>query len=429
MDHIFGTSHDIDFGASDKKPLSKIQNNTRNDSVRSRSQDNFLDLESPEKIQRKKTFAEKRRESPISLIPSSQKRDTKTAQVISESQIGDIKSTPPLSRLIDGMKPSFLPKEEDTNIVRLVILSQSGHTDPLMLITRNDTTILLGTGFQNISRAGWDYMTFPDMRLPVSEANHLSAWILLDSWIQPELFQTILPALGFPPLYTTREIIANLRDNIKDADFLSKCRFFELFTPDSPIRRIGDFEFQMNSGFILRAPWTEILFPHLSAYTNPSENTFCLDGGNYSLFNESVEPGEILSIKWKSIVRHSLKFTFDTFYLDKWSVGIVAGYTLTDRVQLAENGVLMFTLEEDTRARTIAGHIFIDSRGFVHAHEMMYVHKEILKWIRTTYEKLLTENPKIDRWSLVQWLRREITKYCYLLTGRTPVVMPIVIER
>lgn len=154
MDHIFGTSHDIDFGASDKKPLSKIQNNTRNDSVRSRSQDNFLDLESPEKIQRKKTFAEKRRESPISSIPSSQKRDTKTAQVISESQIGDIKSTPPLSRLIDGMKPSFLPKEEDTNVVRLVILSQSGHTDPLMLITRNDTTILLGTGFQNISRAG-----------------------------------------------------------------------------------------------------------------------------------------------------------------------------------------------------------------------------------------------------------------------------------
>lgn len=107
----------------------------------------------------------------------------------------------------------------------------------------------------------------------------------------------------------------------------------------------------------------------------------------------------------------------------------MAGYTLPDREQLAENGVLTFTLEEDARARTIAGHIFIDSRGFVHAYEMMAVHKEILKGIRATYEKLILENQRIERGELVQSLRREITKYCYVLTGRTPVVMPIVIER
>lgn len=83
--------------------------------------------------------------------------------------------------------------------------------------------------------------------------------------------------------------------------------------------------------------------------------------------------------KNKSFFKHSLKYTFDTFYVDNSSIGVVAGYTLTDREILSENGVLMFTLEEDSRARTITGHIFIDSRGFVHAHEMMAVHKEILK--------------------------------------------------
>lgn len=91
--------------------------------------------------------------------------------------------------------------------------------------------------------------------------------------------------------------------------------------------------------------------------------------------------------------------------------------------------MLTFTLEEDKRLRTIVGHIFIDSRGFVHAHEMMSVHKEILKGIRSTYEKCILENPKIERAVLVQSLRREITKYCYLLTKRTPVVLPILIER
>jgi mRNA degradation ribonuclease J1/J2 len=115
--------------------------------------------------------------------------------------------------------------------------------------------------------------------------------------------------------------------------------------------------------------------------------------------------------------------------VDAGSIGVVAWYTLSDRAILAENGILTFTLEEDMRMRTIAWHIFIDSRWFVHAHEMMTVHKEILKWIRNTYEKLIEENPKIDRGTLVQSLRREITKYCYVLTWRTPVVMPIVIER
>ncbi len=96
---------------------------------------------------------------------------------------------------------------------------------------------------------------------------------------------------------------------------------------------------------------------------------------------------------------------------------------------MAENGVLTFVVEEDMQARAIVGHIFIDSRGFVHSHEMMSVHKEILKGIRHTYEQSILANPRIERGELVQIFRREITKYCYLLTGRTPVVMPIIIER
>lgn len=56
----------------------------------------------------------------------------------------------------------------------------------------------------------------------------------------------------------------------------------------------------------------------------------------------------------KGVSKHSLKFTFDTFYVDSSSIGVVAGYTLSDREMLAENGILTFTLEEDARARTIA---------------------------------------------------------------------------
>jgi mRNA degradation ribonuclease J1/J2 len=60
---------------------------------------------------------------------------------------------------------------------------------------------------------------------------------------------------------------------------------------------------------------------------------------------------------------------------------------------------------------------------------MLAVHKELIKGIRTTYESLILANQRIERAELVQSLRREVTKYCYLLTGRTPVVLPIIIER
>jgi mRNA degradation ribonuclease J1/J2 len=127
--------------------------------------------------------------------------------------------------------------------------------------------------------------------------------------------------------------------------------------------------------------------------------------------------------------RQTLQFTFDRFYIDGNSIGVVAGYALKDRVDLASSGVLTFVLEEDIRMRAIVGHIFIDSRGFVHSHEMMAVHKEVLKAIRHIYETTLLANPKVERGDLVSTLRRELTKYCYLLTGRTPVVMPVIIER
>ncbi len=129
------------------------------------------------------------------------------------------------------------------------------------------------------------------------------------------------------------------------------------------------------------------------------------------------------------VTKNTLKFTFDTFYRDQKSIGVVAGYALKDREELAGNGVLTFVLEEDAHARAIVGHIFIDSRGFVHAYEMMSVHKQILRGIRHIYEGAIMSNPRIERGELVQTLRRELTKYCYLITGRTPVVMPIIIER
>lgn len=255
-----------------------------------------------------------------------------------------------------------------------------------MMFRADATTILFGTGFGNITKAGKEYPTFPDMRLIFSEKDRLFAWIIADESVSVEYFQYILPTLGFPPIYASRDIIAKFRNNIHDTSFLDKCRFFELFTPGVTDRRIGDLEVSLTGEtsapiLTLRASHTLVGIVLTDGVGATPKDFTLLQKKDDILFleQEKVTPGEILIFRGKTIAKHTLKYTFDTFYVDNSSIGVVAGYTLSDREMLADNGVLMFTLEEDMRARTIAGHIFIDSRGFVHAHEMMAVHKEILK--------------------------------------------------
>lgn len=49
-----------------------------------------------------------------------------------------------------------------------------------------------------------------------------------------------------------------------------------------------------------------------------------------------------------------MKFTFDKFIIDGNSVGTVGGYVISDRGIMADSGVVIFSMEEDIRARTIA---------------------------------------------------------------------------
>jgi hypothetical protein len=333
------------------------------------------------------------------------------------------------------MKPSFLPSLYE-GALRMVLLTDT--KDPLMLLRSEDVTLLIGTGFSTLENAGKTYKTVSDMRLVMSEQDRLAGWVLTEDGFDIWLFQIVLEMLGFPFVYATRDIIANIRDTVKDQVFLEKCRFFEIFPSGSTERKIAHFALTATrEGINYGAHGKSFLDTlhgrcDIEAPTHTSSLILEKTATGYVFTNtgETYSFGDIIDIVSSTkTTKQTLKFTFDTFYIDGTSVGVVAGYALKDRSELANSGVLTFVLEEDVRMRAIVGHIFIDSRGFVHSHEMMSTHKEVLKAIRHIYESTILANRSIDRWELVGTLRRELTKYCYLLTGRTPVVMPVIIER
>lgn len=415
MWNIFGDSDDITFGsASSGAPVSRPSRDTP---LPERRQSSHSPVRSFERAERPRVHQDRPKSSgpmtppvPLSLSAS-------------------------LTELVTSMKPTYLPPVSP-DLIRIVALSWANHVDPLFLARTGDVTIMFGTGFSTIENSGNIYPAFPDMRLIDSEKDHLAGWVLLESGFDLTTFQMVLEMLGFPFVYGSRDVIAYIRDNVKDSVFLEKCRFFELFSPDSEERKIAEFTLKNtpiwlsvsvgNKWYIdaLRTIDTTALIPGWYPVLSRTSDGYVLSASDMSFSH-----GDIIDILGSKIIKHTLKFTFDTFYRDAQSIWVAAWYALKDRSELASNGVLTFVLEEDARARAIVGHIFIDSRGFVHAHEMMSVHKQILKWIRHIYEDAIIKNPRIERWELVQTLRRELTKYCYLVTGRTPVVMPIIIER
>ncbi len=145
-----------------------------------------------------------------------------------------------LTNLVTSMKPTYLPPlTSDT--IRIVILSSSSTPDPLMLVRTGDVTLLVGTGFSSVESSGKNYPTFPDMRLIQSEKEHLAGWVLLEPGFDIVSFQMTLEMLGFPFVYGTRDVIAYIRDMVKDTGFLDKCRFFELFASGIDDRKIAEF--------------------------------------------------------------------------------------------------------------------------------------------------------------------------------------------
>lgn len=247
-------------------------------------------------------------------------------EVSQSVQVPSLSQKPSLIRLIDSMKPSFLPLSEGA-MIRLISLSSADILDPMFLIRTGESSLLIGTGFSEIQNAGTSYSTFPDMRLVSHEKERIAGWVIPTSITHIRSFQMILEALGFPHVYASRDTIANIRENIADLDFLEKCRFFELFTFGSDERKVGEFLLQnTTTGLQVKNLGNGITFGHTPIdSTALDESSFPVltqdeSGYHFLSLDTSFVSGEILEISGKSITKHHLKFTFDTFYIDKESV-------------------------------------------------------------------------------------------------------------
>lgn len=147
----------------------------------------------------------------------------------------------------------------------------------------------------------------------------------------------------------------------------------------------------------------------------PKENTFVLKNG------------EILSLKKGTVYRNG-NIPVNDIYVDGNRIGDVGTIILKDRKMMSTDGVLVVILNIDINKKELLLDPNITTRGFI-------IVNENAELIRTLQEKVKNvtinelKNPKFNYTDLKNAIILELNSYIIELTGRRPMILPMILEK
>ena len=147
----------------------------------------------------------------------------------------------------------------------------------------------------------------------------------------------------------------------------------------------------------------------------PEENTFVLQNG------------DILAIKDGKVYRKNRVYIND-IYVDGSRVGDVGASIIKDRKIMSTDGVLIVILNLDLEHRKMLLEPNITTRGFVVVNN----NQELLKEIADKVSILTLNELEKDNFSLTDLKNRiilDINSYIIELTGRRPIIIPMIMKK
>ena len=113
--------------------------------------------------------------------------------------------------------------------------------------------------------------------------------------------------------------------------------------------------------------------------------------------------------------------------VDGLGVGDVGSIVLRDRKHLSDNGIIVVTVAIDSSTREILSGPDVVSRGFIYVKES----EELMDELRQVVIRVL-ENGTLARardWNSIKMTVKEgVSKFLYLKTHRSPMVLPVILE-
>lgn len=138
-----------------------------------------------------------------------------------------------------------------------------------------------------------------------------------------------------------------------------------------------------------------------------------------------LETGQTLNIL-KGTVKIGETIKLKTIMVDGLGIGDVGHIVLRDRQTLSEHGIVVVILPIDRGTKQLSGRIEIISRGFVYMKESKALINKVTQEVKTTVSDL---SPKEVEWGyLKDSVSNHVEKLLYQETGRSPLVLPVIIE-
>ena len=146
----------------------------------------------------------------------------------------------------------------------------------------------------------------------------------------------------------------------------------------------------------------------------PEDNTFIMKNGeSLVLKNHEVYPGP--------------KYSGEDIYVDGSRIGQVGSVVIKDRQIMATDGILVIIINVNMKEKKLLTTPNITTRGFILVNE----NEELIKKIEKVSTDTILESfkdPKINFVNLKSNLTETIYPYIYKLTGRKPIIIPVITD-
>lgn len=142
-----------------------------------------------------------------------------------------------------------------------------------------------------------------------------------------------------------------------------------------------------------------------------------------------LENGSVLEIENNQAHYKEEKVQNNYIMVDGLGVGDIGAQVIMDRQTLAENGVLILLIPVDTHSRKLKGAIEVISRGFIYMTESEELIQGIIDIASQSYKNIHEKRPDAKRVDIKKYLRESIDKFVHQKIERSPLVIPVIVEK
>ena len=140
-----------------------------------------------------------------------------------------------------------------------------------------------------------------------------------------------------------------------------------------------------------------------------------------------VDNGECISFENGNLIEARDIYEIEDIMIDGIGIGDVGEKVIDDRIQLANDGVVIVGLTINRVTKDIIAQTDCQTRGFVYLKDSEYLIKHIIEICENTIEKW-KENKDLDIAEIRSMMKDQSMKYIVKETGKKPVFISVVIE-